>query len=213
MQGERTTSDSSTRRIRAIPARAGRTPRRWRWPSRRTGHPCACRENVSRMGRIGCLRGPSLRVQGEPENLVSALKTARAIPARAGRTLAMQRSFRVKEGHPCACRENDVRLLPKAYWHGPSLRVQGERFKSRVYSSRYRAIPARAGRTQAGNVRYHIEKGHPCACRENASSTVTPMPSSGPSLRVQGEQWDVRVRVFSRRAIPARAGRTASRTR
>ena len=126
VQGEPCARRSTSVGIRAIPARAGRTKICWYHHAQTTGHPCACRENQNTNYDITLLGGPSLRVQGELRYTTYYLTTTRAIPARAGRTLAKPRNGPALTGHPCACRENDKRRYWPANEHGPSLRVQGE---------------------------------------------------------------------------------------
>ena len=132
--------------------------------------------------------GPSLRVQGELNNVHIAGATTRAIPARAGRTGSPRSGCPCRAGHPCACRENNLFSLITSAPLGPSLRVQGERSPA---GSEHGARP-----------------GHPCACRENTESRMESPQSHGPSLRVQGERSPIHRARFHPRAIPARAGRT-----
>ena len=153
--------------------------------------------------------GPSLRVQGEPEIDARACFRRRAIPARAGRTDETGVNPAYATGHPCACRENLLMLAILVSWLGPSLRVQGERAPPRLTTLIEWAIPARAGRTPTQPEPGHIREGHPCACRENKKRPTRGGTVGGPSLRVQGElSGDSHKRLF-KRAIPARAGRTA----
>ena len=79
------------------------------------GHPCACRENPSRVHSGIVQGGPSLRVQGEPPVRRQEKWPKRAIPARAGRTEVVSSFVIGNSGHPCACRENSDILweLPK----------------------------------------------------------------------------------------------------
>ena len=93
--------------------------------------------------------------------------------------------------------------------NGPSLRVQGEPTFEHIASAIQRAIPARAGRTFRRPVFFFGLAGHPCACRENNKKRQELEREGGPSLRVQGELQVLPGSWRPRRAIPARAGRTA----
>ena len=154
----------------------------------RLGHPCACREN--RWGRAPWRApvGPSLRVQGERNAHETDRYPERAIPARAGRTRSTAVQMSSRSGHPCACRENYANRYAERISYGPSLRVQGEPRQAARKATRDRAIPARAGRTWNPYRGMAIGEGHPCACRENLSPDRLLRSSTGPSLRVQGEQ-------------------------
>ena len=112
------------------------------------GHPCACRENPLREKTNGGVTGPSLRVQGEPTVARQPAAAGRAIPARAGRTPPSEYGYSGTAGHPCACRENNIRGCRRVVYLGPSLRVQGEPNVDPASRPPLRAIPARAGRTR-----------------------------------------------------------------
>ena len=131
-----------------------------------------------------------------------------AIPARAGRTLLLVLPAMDAQGHPCACRENMSNVRTICWTAGPSLRVQGEHQDASGYMKIKRAIPARAGRTRARSDVARPRMGHPCACRENVLGEWKELPTSGPSLRVQGEPLAHSRDIRRIRAIPARAGRT-----
>ena len=155
------------------------------------------------------IKGPSLRVQGEPRSDHSDDRTHRAIPARAGRTPGIASSGRQKKGHPCACRENLHNDKQCRGIVGPSLRVQGEQEIEEGPVLGVRAIPARAGRTECQSIDPLCGPGHPCACRENSYDPTTGQWTDGPSLRVQGEPMASTMPAQVVRAIPARAGRTS----
>ena len=208
VQGEQLLDNTRELRIRAIPARAGRTNTAKCTDSLLLGHPCACRENPRRHDANREFEGPSLRVQGELSSGRPMQIVIRAIPARAGRTVNPPGCFCVSSGHPCACRENYYSKKNRGRKRGPSLRVQGELCVGSLGSLGNRAIPARAGRTQCSIDRQQVDEGHPCACRENETVLWTKQQRDGPSLRVQGEQAIGTPVGKTQRAIPARAGRT-----
>ena len=87
VQGEPPVYVGSCTRPRAIPARAGRTTYFFTKATTSAGHPCACRENIRPLRADSTDNGPSLRVQGELMGGDTCLRSMRAIPARAGRTL------------------------------------------------------------------------------------------------------------------------------
>ena len=207
VQGERAVGRNRGGNLGAIPARAGRTSL-FRGCCCCAGHPCACRENSRGLGLLWLRPGPSLRVQGELRQDTPTYDRVRAIPARAGRTARSRMASGSSTGHPCACRENGAAGRGNPSRNGPSLRVQGEHQDASGYMKIKRAIPARAGRTRARSDVARPRMGHPCACRENVLGEWKELPTSGPSLRVQGEPpWPI-TNVENKRAIPARAGRT-----
>ena len=136
-----------------------------------------------------------------------------AIPARAGRTGPRCGDNCRALGHPCACRENSMKERCHIVKSGPSLRVQGELRIISILPLKWRAIPARAGRTSVAGCSMTLATGHPCACRENPVIKTSEPFNIGPSLRVQGELFSFFLPLYTCRAIPARAGRTLEHNR
>ena len=173
---------------RIIPARAGTTFSPRAWASRKSDHPCACRDNLATLHRSLEGSGSSLRVQGQRYAHTQTSLTRRIIPARAGTTASQSHSEQRIPDHPCACRDNLPVFHDVAKNIGSSLRVQGQPAASSDAPMYCRIIPASAGTTGFPLSLSFVRSDHPCACRDNPSPVATS----------QGDFW----------IIPARAGTT-----
>ena len=213
-----------------IPARAGRTDAGRRGDATPWVHPCACRADQVASVQTLARRGSSLRVQGGPCLYMSAVRSGRFIPARAGRTGADGPEAPDSQVHPCACRADALTIDTPRASKGSSLRVQGGPMRGRARPTGERFIPARAGRTHRRASPSVASGVHPCACRADPLAHGRRSRAGGSSLRVQGRAdplahgrrsraggSSLRVQggpacpwatVKSRGFIPARAGRT-----
>ena len=82
-----------------------------------------------------------------------------------------------------------------------------------AYPSPSRLIPARAGKTSPPSMRTRDETAHPRACGENAIVVAYNKSETGSSPRVRGKHRLQLVVALPPRLIPARAGKTRSRSR
>ena len=138
----------------------------------------------------------------------------------------------VAPGHPRACGENgggfgagaggggpSPRVRGELTSHrcicphegGPSPRVRGEHHGIRPQNHELRAIPARAGRTQVPTAYWISHRGpSPRVRGERCSGSLQrPVPPGHPRACGENQNWFLWV-GSDLRAIPARAGRTAS---
>ncbi len=94
---------------RFIPAHAGNTCRRVRWPTTRAVHPRACGEHASAVatsGRWRSTHGSSPRMRGTPTPRIDQPSRIRFIPAHAGNTEAAAADALAEAVHPRACGEH-----------------------------------------------------------------------------------------------------------
>ena len=114
--------------------------------------------------------------------------------------------------HPRACGENNLSPDPLPAATGSSPRVRGKRRGLRPQIRGRGLIPARAGKTRPGCRSCPSSAAHPRACGENLRIGWRPSPTRGSSPRVRGKQPQPRPPPSSDRLIPARAGKTGTRT-
>ena len=126
VRGKREEHRRDLRDPRLIPARAGKTVRRWASGTATRAHPRACGENEyddqggpSRFGSSPRVRG-KLYASGFPKN-VNGL-----IPARAGKTTPATHTTSARRAHPRACGENAMSVSSKPAIPGSSPRVRGK---------------------------------------------------------------------------------------
>ncbi len=191
VRGEHSTGRHDVARVRAIPACAGRTPRRQR------SLPTGCRAIPACAGRTpeaGPARtpiaGPSPRVRGELDACLWSRDTGtghprvcgensgqrapchrlrRAIPACAGRTIASQALLRISAGpSPRVRGELMGRKHAGTIKSGPSPRVRGERCdEARITVVMIGPSPRVRGELKLLTVPPLMLAGHPRVCGEN----------------------------------------------
>ena len=133
--------------LRNIPAYAGKTvlsiPNRvYSWE-----HPRVCGENSCRRIRYSYHQGTSPRMRGKRKKIQTELTLGRNIPAYAGKTWSSRDSFDSDKEHPRVCGENFIISLIHCENFGTSPRMRGKRQNGRAIRSRFRNIPAYAGKT------------------------------------------------------------------
>ena len=215
-----------------IPARAGKTLRRARgmcvpWAHPRAcgenvkaklvdwvtaAHPRACGENLHLVTVDEAWAGSSPRVRGKPHRADRGRPRTRLIPARAGKTPGSRLRLRCSRPHPRACGENSSSLRAWRRARGSSPRVRGKHHLRPVKDASLRLIPARAGKTQGAVGAEGQGEAHPRACGENMVGPLKGTPGRGSSPRVRGKPIRHRPPPARRRLIPARAGKTSSRS-
>ena len=89
-----------------IPARAGKTPLPATCSNTLRAHPRACGENSEPWCEYANRPGSSPRVRGKRPGENIAHSNRGLIPARAGKTSLLRRSFHGNQAHPRACGEN-----------------------------------------------------------------------------------------------------------
>ena len=177
---------------RFTPARAGNTTTRNYSHCRRTVHPCAGREHVTKVSDTSQQYGSPLRGQGTLSKRRPTFVRHRFTPARAGNTLTVSAAITAGTVHPCAGREHASVKSPSCSSTGSPLRGQGTRW----------------GTTPATPT----EPVHPCAGREHQLLLGSSRAGSGSPLRGQGTHRKHQVAWSLTRFTPARAGNTLVRT-
>ena len=155
--------------------------------------------------------GSSPRVRGKPLRHRPHPRRRRLIPARAGKTPACCWSRPRAPAHPRACGENRFDTDPLLAADGSSPRVRGKPSSAAAFFAVMGLIPARAGKTARGPVHEPLRKAHPRACGENSYPRDLADRSLGSSPRVRGKPGSTPAPPWTRRLIPARAGKTGPR--
>ena len=143
------------------------------------------------------------RERGDEKSFINRL-----IPAHAGKTSLRSRPPRQKRAHPRACGENLSASQLLREGTGSSPRMRGKPPAARRKWVGVGLIPAHAGKTRLlATVATHGQ-AHPRACGENFSSRFDISVSEGSSPRMRGKRYRLAGRGWSRRLIPAHAGKT-----
>ena len=158
-------------------------------------------------------RGSSPRVRGKQDVKRHDVTGPGLIPARAGKTALTSSRSRTTPAHPRACGENLARLASPSPWPGSSPRVRGKHRVGGLLGDDAGLIPARAGKTVLAALQVARCQAHPRACGENAYPVVAVRLWSGSSPRVRGKLDGGVEEGAQGGLIPARAGKTAGRTR
>ena len=233
VRGKQQGLQGALHRARLIPARAGKTsgdssPARAAW-----AHPRACGENLVDIADIRFPQGSSPRVRGKPHRRRPRRQAGRLIPARAGKTSARSGTRATRRAHPRACGENKLHAEVANILLGSSPRVRGKpggrawRACRRGGSSprvrgkqpaRHRhepvggLIPACAGKTRGDPHPWTAGPAHPRVCGENDVKKTNDSDFKGSSPRVRGKRTSGPRSPWTRRLIPACAGKTPART-
>ena len=136
-----------TRRVRLIPARAGKTSVPTPSSCWRPAHPRACGENVDGGVKVVQCWGSSPRVRGKLSAVDGAAGRWWLIPARAGKTTTRPYPTLPTGAHPRACGENAASSAVSPARGGSSPRVRGKLTVNGALDPDAGLIPARAGKT------------------------------------------------------------------
>ena len=207
-RGKRPARRGPRRRIRLIPARAGKTGWRCVWPRNSGAHPRAGGENAARRVLRGTSRGSSPRGRGKPLMPWQRQVADGLIPARAGKTHGVPWPLASPAAHPRAGGENLDNRERAGDDAGSSPRGRGKHFGDFAAKAGTRLIPARAGKTTRATQSGAVSEAHPRAGGENAPMIVLIWLKVGSSPRGRGKPDRRRRRPVRPRLIPARAGKT-----
>ena len=130
-----------------IPARAGKTVTACSDGYGHKAHPRAGGENALSVCFGALAAGSSPRGRGKRKAHANRRKSARLIPARAGKTHPKRHPKLTRRAHPRAGGENRVDRLTDRVLSGSSPRGRGKLLLAAIQSSGLRLIPARAGKT------------------------------------------------------------------
>ena len=133
-----------------IPAYAGNTKCTARWSAGTRDHPRVCGEHMMSLRFIPCDPGSSPRMRGTHNVRIACAGIIGIIPAYAGNTYRMCRSYTVPRDHPRVCGEHlsDVPVVYRPT--GSSPRMRGTRSTVTMVVRTIGIIPAYAGNTVNG---------------------------------------------------------------
>ena len=208
MRGKHHTLIHDGASVRLIPAYAGKTvspmvdaPRGW-------AHPRVCGENSRKCVHLMMLSGSSPRMRGKPGRPSRRRLPKGLIPAYAGKTLANAFGDGTYRAHPRVCGENQgiAQFMPLTW--GSSPRMRGKRLGIRTYLTRFRLIPAYAGKTRVNNASTNRVRAHPRVCGENRVFRGVALVVGGSSPRMRGKLPYSSPSSSMTGLIPAYAGKT-----
>ena len=156
-----------------IPACAGKTARGSRARSSGAAHPRVCGENKLDDAPSSRTHGSSPRVRGKHIPSICLVVPKRLIPACAGKTRNAEANGNVEWAHPRVCGEN-LLIAPHVTRHtGSSPRVRGKPHQQPAKPTRWRLIPACAGKTPGNAPNGPLQGAHPRVCGENGRFGVS----------------------------------------
>ena len=208
VRGKLRSSEDDNVVVGLIPARAGKTPTKWRNNRWASAHPRACGENELALLQQGLCVGSSPRVRGKHLTIIPKRGTPGLIPARAGKTPPWQQCEGRTWAHPRACGENPGNEEHRTRIRGSSPRVRGKLVHTSSCKSNSGLIPARAGKTLETRTELRKPRAHPRACGENRAFSSRLMRETGSSPRVRGKPTNLIRAGDLIGLIPARAGKT-----
>ena len=191
-----------------IPARAGKTRRRFSSWSPAPAHPRAGGENQDENVINLSKQGSSPRGRGKLLAHGVSPGVRGLIPARAGKTLFYRWLYPKGGAHPRAGGENIECRAMRIDARGSSPRGRGKRHTRSRRRVRVGLIPARAGKTLPRLGMGTTSRAHPRAGGENKFGSRGRFGSSGSSPRGRGKLTTKVRQIASPRLIPARAGKT-----
>ena len=230
----KTTARRKTRMIPGSSPRVrGKPPPHARPSPSSPAHPRVCGENAVAAGGAHDVPGSSPRVRGKLVGHHPRRARPGLIPACAGKTPRRLLHHPAAPAHPRVCGENPSNPARKPCGGGSSPRVRGKpggrawRACRRGGSSprvrgkqpaRHRhepvggLIPACAGKTRGDPHPWTAGPAHPRVCGENDVKKTNDSDFKGSSPRVRGKRTSGPRSPWTRRLIPACAGKTPART-
>ena len=157
----------SIRRIRLIPAHAGKTPDADTPPPDATAHPRSRGENSGRPCRLRAIAGSSPLTRGKPTSPGTTPPPPRLIPAHAGKTRFQLTLPEKASAHPRSRGENSRCFTALIEAIGSSPLTRGKLFSRVTGRPPRRLIPAHAGKTSAASACLLRTGAHPRSRGEN----------------------------------------------
>ena len=152
--------------------------------------------------------GTSPRTRGKPRVPPGLIRSARNIPAHAGKTEGQLYHEVAATEHPRARGENNPFMPAPKKRLGTSPRTRGKRYPRKNPQTRRGNIPAHAGKTVAALVNAPCFAEHPRARGENAPARRLKVIDRGTSPRTRGKPIAEHYLQQKGRNIPAHAGKT-----
>ena len=208
MRGKRLESSFSKNPQGNIPAYAGKTTDEVVLCGWITEHPRVCGENEQTIGGDYLENGTSPRMRGKPPTPPRPGAGRWNIPAYAGKTFSANPVKFCRREHPRVCGENTTPSTGMRCSSGTSPRMRGKLSSMMLGTCRKRNIPAYAGKTQQAFSGVIGQTEHPRVCGENEIMPASSGFEEGTSPRMRGKLGVARPHLWSRRNIPAYAGKT-----
>ena len=199
---------SDRHRSRLIPAHAGKTERAAYPADTSPAHPRSRGENAYPASLTLSIQGSSPLTRGKRGDGSEPWAARRLIPAHAGKTVRGPRSRVARRAHPRSRGENSGERQGGAHRQGSSPLTRGKRSAGLRSSSRWRLIPAHAGKTSMSMSSPQCEGAHPRSRGENPFLMPASAASSGSSPLTRGKHLDGGSVEITGRLIPAHAGKT-----
>ena len=153
-----------------------------------TAHPRSRGENEIQTHLSEVDGGSSPLTRGKPSSCTLRPRTARLIPAHAGKTFDAACHVVHRAAHPRSRGENNCPTDGTSPFSGSSPLTRGKRRHRRRRPSDTRLIPAHAGKTPPRPMRSAAEQAHPRSRGENASSCKNRAKTLGSSPLTRGKQ-------------------------
>ncbi len=195
--------------MRLIPAHAGKTLLPPSRPWSLSAHPRSRGENSTTWAARLWRRGSSPLTRGKPATAPAPARSARLIPAHAGKTAALASAARIGPAHPRSRGENQVLRKAPARLGGSSPLTRGKLRRLASLQLPPRLIPAHAGKTWIAGSGAGAWSAHPRSRGENALMFFACAVVFGSSPLTRGKLLAVWDNVLYPRLIPAHAGKTS----
>ena len=197
-------------RFRLIPARAGKTTAASMSASRSSAHPRSRGENRRQPRRTGPRRGSSPLARGKRVFRDLDKHRVGLIPARAGKTPSLRGGCARTRAHPRSRGENIGASVTANGSDGSSPLARGKQGVRLNHVHPSRLIPARAGKTPAGDRRRQRRAAHPRSRGENVTDPRSFRLGPGSSPLARGKPFRPARCGSQSGLIPARAGKTGA---
>ena len=207
-RGKRYRGWPGARRLRLIPAHAGKTECFLHGMSAPRAHPRSRGENVlgSQVGPV--LHGSSPLTRGKLSTVTDSLCARGIIPAHAGKTCLSRPRAGFARAHPRSCGENTQSFLAKIAVMGSSPLTWGKPRGGQLPHRLPGFIPFHAGKTADVRRCIAILEVHPRSRRENTTKKRSAPIKTGSSPLTRGKQPRTILGRRTEQLIPAHAGKT-----
>ena len=191
-----------------IPAHAGKTICVEITPQTGRAHPRSRGENW--LGRLQLLpaRGSSPLTRGKPASGPALGRGPGLIPAHAGKTCSAESRTLDLRAHPRSRGENVRGSILRHIGDGSSPLTRGKRMPGNEDIGALRLIPAHAGKTVSGALRFVVPGAHPRSRGENTVNRPTTPALTGSSPLTRGKRKPLTLADIKIGLIPAHAGKT-----
>ena len=174
----------------------------------RPAHPRSRGENSAKVWQDTVKAGSSPLTRGKPSSLTLRPRTARLIPAHAGKTACLAEGEVGGKAHPRSRGENRSDGTARARGSGSSPLTRGKLSLSRLRLCERRLIPAHAGKTRTRTHPASSSQAHPRSRGENNGSIRALSAYEGSSPLTRGKRLLAVLGCARERLIPAHAGKT-----